>query len=224
MVAKVVHCKKSEYDVYIGRPSKFGNPFSHKEGTLAAFRTETRQEAIQKFEEWLQTQPQLIQDIKRELRNKTLGCFCVPAPCHGDILMKIANQPITLHLASYWEKQNHGPGKLIGITWNKPEDVKSDGLFAQFTPKKEFLDAYKKEKLDNPEKAGSDFISKYSQQLDEFVVELEKMSQEQGIAVDALLPFEDGDTLASWERQGYSNYRTILASYLVKLGYKVELH
>ncbi len=27
---KVVHCKIEDYDVYIGRPSKFGNPFSHK--------------------------------------------------------------------------------------------------------------------------------------------------------------------------------------------------
>ena len=35
---KVVHCKKSEYDVYIGRPSLWGNPFSSKDKTLAKFR------------------------------------------------------------------------------------------------------------------------------------------------------------------------------------------
>ena len=28
-MTKVVHCKKELYDVYIGRPSKWGNPFSH---------------------------------------------------------------------------------------------------------------------------------------------------------------------------------------------------
>ena len=27
MNAKVVHCKKEKYDVYIGRPSKWGNPY-----------------------------------------------------------------------------------------------------------------------------------------------------------------------------------------------------
>lgn len=28
-MTKVVHCKKEPYDVYIGRPSKWGNPFTH---------------------------------------------------------------------------------------------------------------------------------------------------------------------------------------------------
>lgn len=31
-MAKIVHCKKDKYDIYIGRPSIWGNPFSHKEG------------------------------------------------------------------------------------------------------------------------------------------------------------------------------------------------
>ena len=31
---QVVHCKKSEYDVYIGRPALWGNPYSSKKGTL----------------------------------------------------------------------------------------------------------------------------------------------------------------------------------------------
>lgn len=31
----VVHCKKAPYDVYIGRPGPWGNPFSHQSGTLA---------------------------------------------------------------------------------------------------------------------------------------------------------------------------------------------
>lgn len=33
---KVVHFKKEPFDIYIGRPSVWGNPFSHKQGTLVA--------------------------------------------------------------------------------------------------------------------------------------------------------------------------------------------
>ena len=47
---KVVHCKKSEYDVYIGRPSMWGNPFSSKDGTLAKFKVGSTSEAIKEYE------------------------------------------------------------------------------------------------------------------------------------------------------------------------------
>ena len=87
---KVVHCKKSKYDVYIGRPSKWGNPFSHKEGTLAQFKVETRDEAIKKYEEWFWKQEELVNDIG-ELEGKDLGCWCFPYKCHGDFLLKVAN-------------------------------------------------------------------------------------------------------------------------------------
>jgi hypothetical protein len=33
----VVHCKKDKYDVYIVRPSKWGNPFSHRGGIWAEY-------------------------------------------------------------------------------------------------------------------------------------------------------------------------------------------
>ena len=64
----VVHCRKAQYDVYVGRPGPFGNPFSWKDGTLAVWK------------------------VKRELRSKVLGCWCKPGPCHGDILARIANE------------------------------------------------------------------------------------------------------------------------------------
>ena len=54
MKPRVVHCKKEPFDVYIGRgvwngeKSKWGNPFSHKEGTLAEFQVSSRKEAIQR--------------------------------------------------------------------------------------------------------------------------------------------------------------------------------
>ena len=90
-IPRVVHCKKEPYDVYIGRPSKFGNPFSHKGGTLAQVEVETREEAIVCFENYVYATPWLLKAIKEELKGKTLGCWCSPLACHGEVLLKIAN-------------------------------------------------------------------------------------------------------------------------------------
>jgi len=87
---RVVHCKREEFDVYIGRGSKWGNPYSHRNGTLAKYVVETREEAIQKYEEYLLGNQDLLSAIS-ELRGKTLGCWCKPKSCHGDVLLKYAN-------------------------------------------------------------------------------------------------------------------------------------
>ena len=93
MTTRVVNIKTAPfYDVYIGRSSPFGNKFSHRSGTLAQYRVKTREEAIAKYEEWIYTQPELIEKVKKELKNRILGCFCSPLKCHGDILAKIANE------------------------------------------------------------------------------------------------------------------------------------
>lgn len=89
-MTKVVHCKNNPYDVYIGRPSKWGNPYSHKENTLAEFKVKSRKEAIEKYESYLLSNPVLMNSIG-ELKGKTLGCWCKPKSCHGDILAKYAN-------------------------------------------------------------------------------------------------------------------------------------
>jgi len=87
----VVHCKKEPYDVYIGRPSKWGNIYSHKSGTLAQFKVNGIQEAIDKYEKWLLNNPELLKDLP-ELKGKVLGCWCKPFhACHGDVLAKLAN-------------------------------------------------------------------------------------------------------------------------------------
>jgi len=75
---EVVHCKKSQYDVYIGRPSKWGNPF-----TIGI--DGNRKEVISKYHEWILTQPELMNSL-HELVDKRLGCWCSPQSCHGDIL------------------------------------------------------------------------------------------------------------------------------------------
>jgi hypothetical protein len=91
----VIHCegKRFSHDnvVYVGRPSKWGNPFViGKDGDRAA--------VIRKYEDWVKGKvilpsqcPPTIQDIRRELRGKTLACWCAPAPCHADVLYRIAN-------------------------------------------------------------------------------------------------------------------------------------
>ncbi len=99
----VVHIHNMElpYEVYLGRSqrnNKWGNPYSHKEGTLAKFTVGSRKEAIQKFEEYLH-ESGLIKDIE-ELRGKVLGCWCCKTPadgsersfvCHGQVIAKILN-------------------------------------------------------------------------------------------------------------------------------------
>ncbi len=92
MIPRVVHCKKEEFDVYVGRGSKWGNPYSHKEGTLAEEVVGSRAEAIQKYEEYLLSNEDLMIDLPK-LRGKILGCWCKPKSCHGDILLKYANGP-----------------------------------------------------------------------------------------------------------------------------------
>jgi hypothetical protein len=81
---RVVHCKKEKYDVYIGRPSKWGNPF-----TIG--RDGDREECIRKFRDYVRGRPDLIRDVGT-LRGKTLGCWCHPLPCHGDVLVELANK------------------------------------------------------------------------------------------------------------------------------------
>lgn len=83
MTTTVVHCKKSPYDIYIGRPSKWGNPF-------VVGQDGTREEVVQKYREWVVQQPELM-DSLNELKGKTLACWCSPLPCHGDVLAELAN-------------------------------------------------------------------------------------------------------------------------------------
>jgi hypothetical protein len=87
----VVNIKSDQYDVYIGRPSKWGNPYSHKDGTLAKFKVSSVKEAIDKYEEYLIQNKELMNSLS-ELKGKTLGCWCKPKRCHGDILEKYANR------------------------------------------------------------------------------------------------------------------------------------
>jgi hypothetical protein len=93
MKCKVVHFKKEPFDILIDRTSKWGNPFSHKKGTLAKYIVSSRKEAIQSYKNWILNGDgkYLLNDI-HELDGKILGCWCKPNSCHGDVLVEIVNQ------------------------------------------------------------------------------------------------------------------------------------
>ena len=84
MQTKVVNKYKDKYDVYIGRGSKWGNPYP-----ITA--TQDRETVIAKYREYILSKPELLRDL-HELKGKTLGCFCKPKPCHGDVLVELLNQ------------------------------------------------------------------------------------------------------------------------------------
>jgi hypothetical protein len=83
-VNRIVHCKKEPYDVYIGRPSIWGNPFViGKDGS--------REEVIQKYKEYILNKPELLKQLYK-LKNKVLGCWCKPQACHGDVLVELIKE------------------------------------------------------------------------------------------------------------------------------------
>jgi hypothetical protein len=87
----VLNAKKvgrhQEGAVYIGRPSKWGNPFVIGEDG-------DRSEVIRKYEDLVMSTKRFCEEIKRDLRGKDLICWCHPSPCHGDVLIRIANEEI----------------------------------------------------------------------------------------------------------------------------------
>jgi hypothetical protein len=90
MTTQVVNLKHEAYDIYIGRPSVWGNPFiMGRDGDRAT--------VIRKYAQWIPTQGQLLARLG-ELRGKRLGCFCMPRSgcpddliCHGQILARLAD-------------------------------------------------------------------------------------------------------------------------------------
>lgn len=77
----VVNLRKEKYDIYIGRPSPWGNPFAiGKDGT--------REEVIAKYRLYIKGRKDLLARLP-ELAGKRLGCYCKPEACHGDVLVEL---------------------------------------------------------------------------------------------------------------------------------------
>lgn len=81
--ARIVGTKGNTKRTYVGRPSKWGNPFQiGKHGN--------REEVIFKYMDWFITQNHLIDQII-ELKGLDLVCWCAPHACHADFLVELAN-------------------------------------------------------------------------------------------------------------------------------------
>ncbi len=90
---KLVNIKHDKYDVYIGRGSIWGNPYTHIKDrkTKAKYIVQTRKESIEKYELYLQeciNNGSITIEQLRSLVGRTLGCHCKPKSCHGDIIIK----------------------------------------------------------------------------------------------------------------------------------------
>jgi hypothetical protein len=79
--------------VYIGRANRsFGG--LRRSQWHNRFRTPEegpREAVIAKFRERLLSDAGLMADL-HELRNRDLVCWCAPLPCHGDVLLELANR------------------------------------------------------------------------------------------------------------------------------------
>ena len=74
-------------DVNCMRPTVWGNPF--RIGPSG-----TRDEVVLLFEQWVMTQPKLIERARNELTGKRLVCCCTPMPCHCDVWARICDENI----------------------------------------------------------------------------------------------------------------------------------
>jgi hypothetical protein len=92
MNSRLVNINKDDYDVLITRTTKWGNPYSHREGTNALYIVSSRNEAIECYKEYITIGEgkHLLNDLD-ELKGKTLGCVCLPKKCHGEVLLELIN-------------------------------------------------------------------------------------------------------------------------------------
>jgi hypothetical protein len=112
VVNKYKH-QPTDHDVYIGRGSVFGNPYSHLDSKHGVIKTETREEAIELFEKFLKYTmatkdsndlkvTELKQGMKElvelaEKQDVNLVCFCKPKTCHGDIIKEWIDNQLNKH-------------------------------------------------------------------------------------------------------------------------------
>ncbi len=79
--------------IYIGRPSKWGNPFKVNDPLMPSglTRLQRQQKVVDEYRQYIMNNPELLAQLP-ELKGKDLVCFCKPLPCHGDILLELANK------------------------------------------------------------------------------------------------------------------------------------
>lgn len=98
MKTTVVNINYELYDVYIGRPSIWGNPFIvGKDGN--------RNTVIKKYLNYVLMNDKLLSELKY-LKGKRLGCFCKPKSCHGDVLVHLLEEGLDESLMHSYIKFN----------------------------------------------------------------------------------------------------------------------
>ena len=85
--------------VYVGRPSKWGNPYKKRDISNGVVIRRTAEECIELYKRfeigmrknnWLGKRNRA--KIRKELKGKNLSCWCkFYELCHADILLEIAN-------------------------------------------------------------------------------------------------------------------------------------
>ena len=81
--------------VYVGRPTKYGNPIDWRLGLELGDEQWAKATAVSLYRDWLRKgrgpAAATDEDI-RSLRGKNLCCWCKESdPCHADVLLEIAN-------------------------------------------------------------------------------------------------------------------------------------
>lgn len=88
--------------VYVGRPSKWGNPYAigdskFMKGIVTGLGEKdemSRQEVVAQYE-WRLFYTEIGATLRQqigELKGKDLVCWCSPEACHADVLLKLANK------------------------------------------------------------------------------------------------------------------------------------
>lgn len=85
----LVNRHKGEFDIYIGRGSKWGNPFP-----VDKAKGHTRQYVVEMYRQYLYDGLESgifeIEDFL-ELSGLRIGCSCAPLVCHGDVIIEVFN-------------------------------------------------------------------------------------------------------------------------------------
>lgn len=94
---RVVHLRRAKgrevvgCTVYIGRAIHQGGwdlPQSPWANPFVVGRAGTRADVIARYEAYVRRRPDLLRRLP-ELTGQTLGCWCAPEACHGDVLVAL---------------------------------------------------------------------------------------------------------------------------------------
>jgi hypothetical protein len=81
--------------VYVGRAMHRGGWHLERSPLASPYRPGkdgTREEVVQQYRTYLLARPDLLA-LLPGLRGRRLGCWCVPEPCHAEVIAELADFP-----------------------------------------------------------------------------------------------------------------------------------